>query len=84
MTRLEFLILSILQSKNAINRFSALTVKEIASTEDFGYKSITFYKHIINLKSKGLISDGAKDGKAYTFFINQSGIKRLKEERDVR
>ena len=49
MNRLGFIILSILRQEGATNKLSSMTVREIASAEEFGIKENTIFK-----KNKGL------------------------------
>lgn len=44
MNRLGFLILSILKQNEAVNSVSAMSLREIAESEDFGYRENTVFK----------------------------------------
>lgn len=79
MNRLGFLILSILSKSEAYDKASAMTVREIADAEDFGYKDDTIYKKIRDFISGGYVSPGYKEGKQNTFFITEKGKELLKE-----
>lgn len=81
MNRLGFLILSILKKSEAINRLSSMTVKEIASVEEFGWKENTIFKKIKEFEQSGYVERGLKEGRAATFFITQEGIDYLDGER---
>jgi DNA-binding MarR family transcriptional regulator len=82
MSRLEFLILSILECNNAISKFSGMAVSEILAAEELGYKENTCYKQLKDFSKQGLVRIGAKEGRALTFFITHEGIKKLMEERE--
>lgn len=81
MNRLGFLILSILKKLEAINRLSSMTIKEIASVEDFEWKESTIFKKIKEFEQSGYVERGLKEGRAATFFITQKGIDYLDGER---
>lgn len=78
MNRLGFLVLSILFRNNALDRISAMTVKEIAAAEDLGYRDNTIFKKIILFEEMGYVAAGYKEGRARTFYITDRGIKFLK------
>ena len=78
--RLQLLILSILESKEAFGKHSGMTVNEIITVEDIGYKGNTFYKYLRDFKEKGYVNVGVKEGNAMTFFITPEGLDTLKEE----
>lgn len=73
MNRLGFLILSVLSESGAVDKKSAMTVKEIAEAEDLGYKDNTVFKKITEFESVGYVAAGYKDGKAKTFYITDAG-----------
>lgn len=77
LNRLGFLILSVLSKSGAVDRKSAMTVKEIAEAEDLGYKDNTVYKKVAEFESMGYVAAGYKDGKAKTFYITDAGIGAL-------
>ncbi len=81
MNRLEFIILSVLRQNEATNRFSAMTVREIASAEDLGMKENTIFKKIRGFEQTRYIGRGMKEGRADTFFITPDGLAYLEEER---
>ncbi len=78
MNRLGFLILSVLSKDGAITGPSAMTVREIAEAEDFGYKDNTLFKIVTALEVKGLVAAGLKEGRAKTFYITDRGREVLK------
>ncbi len=79
MNRLGFLILSVLSTNEAFDKVSAMTSREIADTEDFGYKDNTIFKKITEFESMGYVAAGYKEGKAKTFYITESGKQALKQ-----
>ncbi len=78
MNRLGFLVLSILSRNNALDRISAMTVKEIAAAEDLGYRDNTIFKKIVLFEEMGYVGAGYKEGRARTFYITDRGIELLK------
>ena len=81
MNRLGFIILSILRQEGATNKLSSMTVREIASAEEFGIKENTIFKKIKDFEQSGYIGRGLKEGRADTFFITPEGCKCLEKER---
>ena len=78
MNRLGFLILSILEQNEAVNSVSAMSLREIAESEDFGYRENTVFKKIKEFELSGFVLKGMKDGRADTFFITNDGLEALK------
>ena len=81
MNRLGFIILSILRKSDATSRLSSMTVREIATAEEFGLKENTIFKKIKDFENSGYIGRGLKEGRADTFFITPEGCKCLEKER---
>ena len=81
MNRLGFIILSILRQEGATNKLSSMTVREIASAEEFGMKENTIFKKIKDFEQSGYIGRGLKEGRAATFFITPEGCKCLEREK---
>lgn len=82
MNRLGFLVLSILQKAEATDKLSAMTIREIAETEeDLGLKENTVFKKIRDFEKLGYIGRGLKEGRANTFYITQKGADFLKGEK---
>lgn len=77
MNRLGFLILSVLSKNDSVTGPSAMTLKEIADAEEFGYKDNTLFKAIADFETKGLVAAGLKEGRAKTFYITDSGRELL-------
>lgn len=79
MNQLEVIILSVLEKKNASSMVTGICLEDLLQTEDFGYTGATFYKYIQRLKQKEYIGKGFKNGRKYTYYITEQGIKFLKE-----
>lgn len=82
MNRLGFIVLSILRKSDATSRLSSMTVREIATAEDFDLKENTIFKKIKDFEKSGYINRGLKEGRACTFYITPEGCKYLEEERE--
>ena len=54
MNRLSFVILSILHQNSAVSNVTAMTLKEIMESEDYGYKLNTVFKKIKEFEFKNL------------------------------
>ena len=81
MDRLGFIMLSILRQEGATNKLSSMTVREIASAEEFGMKENTIFKKIKDFERSGYIGRGLKEGRADTFFITPDGCECLEREK---
>ncbi|EOS46603.1 MAG: MarR family winged helix-turn-helix transcriptional regulator [Lachnospiraceae bacterium] len=81
MNRLGFIILSILRQEGATNKLSSMTVREIASAEEFGIKENTIFKKIKDFEQSGYICRGLKEGRAATFYITPEGCECLEREK---
>lgn len=81
MNRLGFIVLSILRQNGATSRLSAMTVSEMAESEDLGYKPNTIFKKIKEFEEGGYIGRGLKEGRADTFFITEAGCSFLDREK---
>lgn len=78
MNRLDVLILSILSRNEAFDKASAMTIKEIMDTEDFGYKENTIFKKLSSFEVLEYVALGYKEGRAKTFYITDKGRELLK------
>lgn len=83
LNRLGFIVLSILKQNGAENRLSSMTLREIASAEDFGLKENTIFKKIKDFQASGYVGKGLKEGRADTFFITREGLEMLEKERGL-
>ncbi|WP_455714649.1 hypothetical protein [Anaerosporobacter sp.] len=79
MSRLEFIVLSILCNNEATSKFQSMTVLEIQQTENFEYESNTFYKLLKRFVELGAVGVGAKDGRANTYYITKKGKEMIEE-----
>jgi len=77
LNRLGFMILSILRSNGATNQVQSMTVREIASVEEFDMKENTVFKKLKGFEQSGFIGRGFKEGRADTFFITPEGCEYL-------
>ena len=84
MDRLDFMILSVLKNNDAMNRLSAMTVREIACAEDFGWKENTLSKKVREFERSGHVGQGLKEGRANTYYITPKGCEYLKKERGMK
>lgn len=73
MSRLDFLILSILDENEANDKRSAMTIREIAEADDFGYKNNTIFKRMGIFEAMGYVLPGYKDGNAKTYYLTKAG-----------
>lgn len=71
------MILSILRSNGATNQVQSMTVREIASVEEFDMKENTVFKKLKGFEQSGFIGRGFKEGRADTFFITPEGCEYL-------
>lgn len=78
-SRLDFLILSILNEQKAYGQLSGITLKEM-NPEAIGYKNNTAYKRINKLIKSGIIAKGVLEGKQNTYFLTDAGKQLIKKE----
>lgn len=78
-SRLEFLIILSMQKCGATNSVNAITINELQSYCPTDQSYSTFYRAIKSLVKNNYISNGLRDGKNDTYYINQSGINLIKE-----
>lgn len=81
MNRLGFILLSLLRASGATSRLSGMTLREIASSEDFGVEENTVFKKLKEFEQSGYVSRGLKEGRAHTYFITPEGCECLEKER---
>ena len=83
LNRIGFMVLSILRQSEAVNKFSSMTVREIAEMEsDFGLKENTVSKKAREFEKAGFVKRGLKEGRADTFYITPEGLNLLEKERN--
>ncbi len=81
MNLLGFLILSILNDKDANARLRGMTLKDVAEAENLGCIDNTIYKQLQQFINSGYVACGVKDGHANTYYITESGKEYLRKER---
>jgi DNA-binding PadR family transcriptional regulator len=79
--RHSYLILGILRAADAIDDIHGLTVNEIHSFERLS-KPNTIHKKVKGLESSGFISEGAKAGRAKTYYLTEKGSGELPEKKE--
>lgn len=80
MTKIELMVLIMLNTKSASGPATAMSLTELNATEGLvSYKVNSIYKCIRGLCIKGYVSHGLKDGKADTFYITKYGINKIGE-----
>ncbi len=83
MSKIEFVILSILSSRAATGKMVGMTVQDIQAADDiFCYKSNVYYKQLKALEQLGMVDVGSKQARAMTFYITKTGLEKLKEEKE--
>ena len=83
MNRLGFLVLSILAKYEATDKLSSMSVREIAETEEYGYRENTIYKKMKEFEELGYIDRGLLDGRAVTFYITDAGSRALEKVKEA-
>lgn len=78
-SRLEFLIVFSLQKCGAISPVKAVTLSELQGYCPTKQSYSTFYRAIKFLHKNNYITQGLKDGKNDTYYLNQKGIELIKE-----
>ena len=79
MSRIQLIILSILLKAKAKNHATSISIDYIMKSVQLGKSYSTIYREINSLCCSNYISQGVKDGKFNTYYINQNGINLLKE-----
>ena len=79
MNRIQLIILSILSKVEAKNPATSVSINYIIKFVQLGKSYSTIYREINLLLYNNYISQGVKDGKFNTYYINQNGIEKLKE-----
>ena len=79
MNRIQLIILSILSKVEAKNPATSVSINYIIKFVQLGKSYSTMYREINSLLCNNYISQGVKDGKFNTYYINQNGIEKLKE-----
>lgn len=79
MNRIQLIILSILLKAEAKKHATSISIDYIMKSVQLGKSYSTIYREINSLCYSDYISQGVKDGKFNTYYINQNGINILKE-----
>lgn len=79
MNRIQLIMLSILSKVEAKNPATSVSIDYIMQSVPLGKSYSTIYREINSLCYSNYISQGVKDGKFNTYYINQNGIEKLKE-----
>ncbi len=79
MSRMDYLILSVLADNEAASVVGAMSVNEILSEINMEYSYNALYKAVKALESEGLVKRGLKDGKSDTFYIKPEGMQKKEE-----
>lgn len=75
MNKVGLIILLVLDGNSAVNKISAMPLKEIAKSEDFGCKENTLFKQISGFRKDGYVDTGLKDGHASTYYLTKKGLE---------
>lgn len=81
LSRCSYTILGILKAKNAVDKVHALTISEISSFERVS-KHNTIHKKVKEMQLQGLVDEGAKAGRAKTYFATNKGIALLPSKKE--
>lgn len=76
MNRLNYLILQTLKVENAIDKVSAMAIRELP-LQDFACSVSMIQKEVRKMVLKGYLQEGFKDGNCKTYYISETGIKAL-------
>ena len=79
MNRLHLIILLSLQKINATSVPSAVTLYEVKDYCKINQSVTTLYRVMKYLCEMKYIDKGLKNTNSHTFYLNQNGIKKLKE-----
>lgn len=77
--RIQLIMLSILSKAEAKNPATSVSIDYIMKSVPLGKSYSTIYREINLLCHNNYISEGVKDGKFNTYYINHNGIEKLKE-----
>ena len=79
MNRIQLILLSVLSKVEAKNPATSVSIDYIMKYVPLGKSYSTIYREINLLCHNDYLSMGVKDGKFYTYYINQNGLEKLKE-----
>ena len=82
----DYVVLELLICKECFSSYGALSTPDII--EETGLSHVKIGQVVKNFTMFGLISEGSKDGKKKTYYINENGIQHYKqqlqyEEKDI-
>ncbi|HAB61622.1 MAG TPA: hypothetical protein DCE48_13180, partial [Lachnospiraceae bacterium] len=69
LNKFGFLVLSILYANGATDKMQAMSVQDIKDTENLEYETDTFYRQLKKFVLNSYVGQGAKDGRAHTYYI---------------
>ena len=72
LNRYSYIILGIMQKKNAVNEIRGMTIYEIKEIERISTRS-TILKRLQEMQKLGYIDEGAKAGKAKSYYLTEQG-----------
>ena len=79
MNRIQLIMLSVLSKVEAKNPATSISIDYIIKSVPLNKSYSTIYREINSLCQSNYVSQGVKDGKFNTYYINQNGIEKLKE-----
>ena len=77
LTRMDACILAVLHEQRADNFIVALSIDELMEAGVDGTARITVYKHMKKLLEMGYVAEGAKEDRAFCFYITDKGRKSI-------
>ena len=84
LSRCSYIILGILNKRNATDKIHGLTITEISNFEKVS-KHNTIHKKVKELEEKGLVAEGIKAARAKTYYLTNFGsniLSIIKEENE--
>lgn len=76
MNRLKYLILQTMKEENAIDKISAMAIRELP-LQDFACGVSMIQKEVRKMVLIGYLQEGYKDGNCKTYYISEAGLKVL-------
>ena len=77
--RTHLILMTILYKNKATSAGTAITTEEMKTYCNIGKSDSTFNRAFRFLQNKEYINKGVKDGKFFTYYVTDNGIKLLKE-----
>lgn len=72
LNRCAYIILGIMQKKKAVNEMRGMTIYEIKELERISSRN-TIYKRLQEMQKLGYVNEGAKVGKAKSYYLREQG-----------